>query len=895
MGEFFYTLFIWPIHLILELFFVLFVRIFDAPGPAVIFLSVVVNTLSLPIYIIADRWQKEERELQNRMKKKLISIRSVFSGDERQMIINAYYRQMGYSPLFILKASVGLIMQIPFFIAAYQFLSRTKLLTGISFIFIKDLNVPDALITLPSGLFGITAVNLLPVLMTAINLFSSFIYAKNLGKREVIQLFGMAMIFLVLLYNSPSGLVLYWTMNNLYSLIKNAAQTYLKKPGRVLQIAAILASFSFLYLIISRKASVERYGVLFSGIAVTLAVIPFIWQPLVKLFDGKESDIIVDNKNKKETDILYYSAIALLFLLIGFLDPAQVLSSSVSDFENPWSFLMRTILQSFSFLVLIPLFIKALSPRNIRKGLAIIWSFLTLNSLVCYFALAAYYGVMDRNFRFDDTDRLLHAFPVWVSIIVPLAASCVIAVFFILKKEKLLTVLFQAGSAAIIILICINLFTLKKGHSELLSLLNNEEYKSSEMQVYFPLSRHEKNVFIIFLDRAQGSAMSDALKVYQELAEELDGFVFYPNTLSFGANTLLGVPAMLGGYNYTPDKINERNNEFLSDKVNEAIKLMPHFFVKAGYRVTITDPVIANMQSVPDISIFKDMPNVNARLLSGKLTDRYRSKFPSKTEEGSSAFDYDILFRYGIFRLSPPALRYGIYYKGQWWREAAYNSYGRAIGEFSSLYYLPEICSVDDDKPTFNVLMNMTTHEGGSYNRDYFPQETSIEFSNEEIEIFGSKENAEYIFVLVSAIKQIAKWTEYLKREGIYDNTRIIVVSDHGGNYLSAQADSGMERYNPLLMIKDFDNRGSLNVTDTFMTHADTPYMAAKGIFKFYSGKIIKLPEKESSENGNMTAYSTSSSQPLRHGPYQFNLNGKRELMERDIFRIESWGRWEMY
>ncbi|WP_228378566.1 hypothetical protein [Treponema endosymbiont of Eucomonympha sp.] len=30
----------------------------------------------------------------------------------------------------------------------------------------------------------------------------------------------MALVFLVLLYNSPAGLVLYWTVNNVFSLAK---------------------------------------------------------------------------------------------------------------------------------------------------------------------------------------------------------------------------------------------------------------------------------------------------------------------------------------------------------------------------------------------------------------------------------------------------------------------------------------------------------------------------------------------------------------------------------------------------------------------------------------------------------------------------------------------------
>jgi hypothetical protein len=598
---------------------------------------------------------------------------------------------------------VGLLLQIPFFIAAYRFLSHTRLLDGVSFLFIKNLIVPDGLIKLPFG-----SINFLPVLMTVINIASSLIYAKNLEKKELVQLFGLSLVFLVLLYNSPSGLVLYWTFNNLFSLVKNTAITYMKKPYRLLQIAFALAAFVFILLIWSGKARVERYGALFSGLAVIIAVIPFVIKPAVKwLFNKIKIEI------QTGTDALFYSSAALLFLIISLLNPAQVLSSSVYDFEKPWLFFFRTFFQGLSFLILIPLFIKALCPANAKSALAYIWTFITLNAVICYFALSAYYGVMDRNFTLDNTDRLLHAFPFWVNAAVPFFAALLIAFFVYLKKAKILTVLLQAACAAVFILICIDLVKLQIGYVQLKKLQDNDGYNTSEMPVYFPLSKTQPNVFIVFMDRAQGSAFTDALGYRQELYDRLDGFVFYPNTVSFGNSTVLGVPPMLGGYNYTPDKINERKDELLVDKVNEAIKTMPRLFGQAGYRVTITDPVIANMQSVPDISIFEDMTNVTAKLLSGKLSDRYRTEFPVAGDEGVRSFDFDILFRYGIFRASFPALRYGIYYKGQWWREAAYNSYGRAVGEFSSLYYLREICAIDEQAPKMNILMNSITHEGG--------------------------------------------------------------------------------------------------------------------------------------------------------------------------------------
>ena len=55
--------------------------------------------------------------------------------------------------------------------------------------------------------------------MTAINAAAVLAYVEDRGKR--LQGLVLGAIFLVLLYNSPAGLVLYWTTNNLFSLARN--------------------------------------------------------------------------------------------------------------------------------------------------------------------------------------------------------------------------------------------------------------------------------------------------------------------------------------------------------------------------------------------------------------------------------------------------------------------------------------------------------------------------------------------------------------------------------------------------------------------------------------------------------------------------------------------------
>ena len=211
-----YDIFIYPIELIVEFIYARANRVFANPGLSIIAVSLLVNILVLPLYNRSDAMQEEERRRQAAMKHWSDHIKKTFKGDERFMIQSAYYRQQSYKPVYALRGSFSLLLQIPFFIAAYHFLSNLGDLQGTSFLMLRDLGQQDGLIRI-----GDVSINLLPVLMTGINIVSGALYTKGFSVKEKLQLYGMALIFLVLLYTSPSGLVFYWTLNNLFSLGKN--------------------------------------------------------------------------------------------------------------------------------------------------------------------------------------------------------------------------------------------------------------------------------------------------------------------------------------------------------------------------------------------------------------------------------------------------------------------------------------------------------------------------------------------------------------------------------------------------------------------------------------------------------------------------------------------------
>ncbi|MDR2793871.1 MAG: membrane protein insertase YidC [Treponema sp.] len=888
-SDILYTLVIWFPSTLIEFLFVLFKKILDEPGYAIIAVSICVNTLLLPIYTVADRWQHEERRAQKRMKRKLDDIRAVFKGDERQMIIAAYYRQMHYSPLSALRSSVGLLLQIPFFFAAYWFLSHSPSLAGQSFYFLRNLGEADRLLTING-----VSINVMPLIMTVINLSSAIVYAKDMGAREKAQLYGMALIFLVLLYNSPSGLVLYWTCNNIFSLGKNLASATLKRPSLALQAMTTIIGLALAAGALSGRFRLDRYTFLIAGLGFVIIATPFAWKLCMKkaaLFQIPE----------KDTRRLFFSSCAALFLLMGALIPLQVMASEASDFAEPIQYVIRTLVQSFAACLLIPGVMWAFANTDIRKILAAGSAVLALLSLICIFALSASYGVMTNGFKIEQPELISRAFPLWTNAAAVAVAVAVPIGFFFTKQQRVLAGIYNAVTIAVVAMSVITMFTLSKELNiirQTAPVLSppppRTEPTIRTAAAVFPFTTTGSNTFIMFIDRALGAAMNMALEEAPELMEQYDGFIWYPNTFSFGNCTIAGLLPIYGGYDYTPQALNARPHDLLSDKANEALTVLPKLLGEIGARISITDPSLTNMHFVSDPSVFKDIPNVTVQNIDGSFNKQYMEEFHVETAHFRESFDFDILFRYALFRISIPALRYGIHYKGMWWRDSATNAFGRGLTEYSSLYYLSSLCAADNGADTLSMFFNETIHEQGAFTKEGQLSSAPIFTPKEDIEKFGSEDTAEYMYTFMAAMKAVAAWLVNLRAMGVYDNTRIVIVSDHGTGFSKDLFEgTGMSGYNPLLMVKDFGSHGPLSVSGAFMTNADTPSIVTQDIPDSknpHRGTPLSRPFQDGEP---LTASRVISSTPSRHGPYLLNLSGIRKLIGRDIFKAASWGEWE--
>ena len=813
------ALLIGPLKLIFEVIFDYANGYVGHPGLAIIFLSLIMNILVLPLYRRADLMQELARDQEAKLKTGVAHIKKTFSGDERMMILQTYYRQNHYKPTDALRGSVSLLLEIPFFMAAYQFLSRLDILKGVSLGPIADLGAPDGLL-----LIGGVAINLLPILMTLINVISSALYLKGFPLKTKIQLYAMALFFLVFLYSSPSCLVFYWTLNNVFSLCKTIFYK-LKKP-------------------LLKKAV----------------------RPPKK--EGKMQP------NKKA----FLCGVGFLTILIGLLIPSVFISASpqefmdITYFHSPLWYIGRSVcMAAGTFLIWMRVFYWLASPRGKVFFERLVW-ILCGCALVNYMFFGTRLGIISPTLEYEGG---VH-FTVWQQLfnllVLLLVAGCIYLIA--CKWRRAATAALIVSMVALVGMASVNLVTIQK------SIMEISWQQEADLPKY-QLSKTGKNVVVLMLDRAVGEYIPYIFNEKPELVEQFDGFTFYENTVSFGGYTNFGSPALLGGYEYTPVEMNKRNTEKLVAKHNEALKVMPVLFSQNGYDVTVCDPVYANYAWIPDLGIYDDCPGVKAYISKGQFSD---TELKQKIIENN----HRNFFCFSLMKTLPLFLQPTVYNNGQYHRVTPGPSVlegnitqfreGMSVATgmsttFMEPYYvmanLPSMTNITGDAVnTFLFLCNDVTHEPMLLQTpDYTPaphvDNTAYDAAHVDRFTLGDRqlqikttEQMIHYHANMAAMLQLGKWFDYLRENGVYDNTRIILVSDHGRD-LGASEDlmmrgsngrkTSVELFYPLLMVKDFGSTGFVTAED-FMTNADVPTLALKDLIENpvnpFTGKAINSDEK---------------------------------------------------
>jgi hypothetical protein len=194
---------------LLRYIFEFFYGLTNSYGLSLILLSVFVSLFLAPFYYLTGILEKKERTIKQRLEPFMQKISSVKNSSFRHILLKELYWSFSYYPFYSLRSLASLFIQIPMLFAAYGVLTKNPL-NGEQFLFISDLGKPDFF------LFGI---NLLPMVMTAINIASVLLSAKA-GSSERRQGIFIAMLFFILLYSQNSALLIYWSFNQFFNFVR---------------------------------------------------------------------------------------------------------------------------------------------------------------------------------------------------------------------------------------------------------------------------------------------------------------------------------------------------------------------------------------------------------------------------------------------------------------------------------------------------------------------------------------------------------------------------------------------------------------------------------------------------------------------------------------------------
>jgi YidC/Oxa1 family membrane protein insertase len=183
-------------------------------GWVIIAITVIIKTLFWPLTQASTRSMKRMQALQPQMK----AIADKYKDDpvKRNQKTMEFMKENKVNPM---GGCLPMLLQMPVFIGFFYMIRSAIELRGASFLWVTDLSRPDTLFTIP----GLNMpFNLLPLLMGGTMLWQAHLTPPSPGMDPAQQkiMRYMPLMFMIFLYNYSAGLALYWTVNNLLTILQ---------------------------------------------------------------------------------------------------------------------------------------------------------------------------------------------------------------------------------------------------------------------------------------------------------------------------------------------------------------------------------------------------------------------------------------------------------------------------------------------------------------------------------------------------------------------------------------------------------------------------------------------------------------------------------------------------
>lgn len=353
---------------------------------------------------------------------------------------------------------------------------------------------------------------------------------------------------------------------------------------------------------------------------------------------------------------------------------------------------------------------------------------------------------------------------------------------------------FLFASALIVVMQAFGTGSLLLTHS-IKEVSGSKQYGYLSFEPVLSMSK-ENNIIVILLDRLDTEWMSNTLERYPEMESKLDGFTFYEDNISRYFSTYPSVPQMLTGVEYDKTCKDFRKDCWKSETIPDKLR-------SNGYKVNVL---------IDSTTTFSDFSDIQNRIDNYCIAD---------TELSYNYFDDDGIIRTMIRLSAAKALPY--YFKWLATDNLSFDFSNEFVcideskiknglrhiispktdHDFYNYLYKHDI-TADSDSPCFTFI-----HLNGPHDPDKAIADQYADNSygvDEESTIRGDFES---IFIILDQMKEL----------GIYDNSTIIILGDHGRFRAVRNEDLITRNINTGLLIKPRGENGKFSIdTTTQMT-----------------------------------------------------------------------------
>src|SRR6266576_2458414 len=181
---------------------------------AILALTTIIKLVLWPIQNRANRSMRQMSALSPKMQE----LRDKYKDDPTRMNqeVMKLYKQYGINPV---GGCLPMVIQIPIFFGLYKMLSQAVELRNAKFLWVRDLSQPDTVAHL--HLLGWSVpINIIPLCMAATQIWLMAMTPKTGDATQRRVMMFTPLIFLFICYNFAAALALYYTAQNLFSILQ---------------------------------------------------------------------------------------------------------------------------------------------------------------------------------------------------------------------------------------------------------------------------------------------------------------------------------------------------------------------------------------------------------------------------------------------------------------------------------------------------------------------------------------------------------------------------------------------------------------------------------------------------------------------------------------------------